>query len=152
MIKILQSELTWKIKHYPKEKEIFGSFLSFDEMIKMYSRSKISLNFAGYIGVNIDTTDFSKAPKGLKGRDFEAPMSGAFYLTEHSHDITQIYKIGKEIETYKSVSELLNKIKYYLENADEAEAIRKAGRKRALEEYAWEKAFQKVFDIIGMKG
>ena len=146
------SELVWHTRHFGKIKKIFGTYLSFDEMIKMYSRSNITLNFPGYFEINsVDLNiDFDKASKGLKGRDAEAPMSGAFYLTEYSEDIAQMYKIGKEIETYRNVPELVDKIKYYLENPIEAESIRKAGRQRALRDYTWEKGFEKVFNEIGL--
>ena len=145
------SELVWHTRHFGKIKKIFGTYLSVDEMIKMYSRSNIALNFSGYFELKVDVNiDFDKAPKGIKGTDFEAPMSGAFYLTEYSDEIAQMYKIGKEIETYRNVPELMDKIKYYLENPIEAESIRKAGRQRALRDYTWEKGFEKVFNEMGI--
>ena len=114
----------------------------------MYSQSKISLGFSGLTATYIN--DFDKSPKAVKGRDFEAPMSGAFYLTDHSDEIAQLYDIGKEIETFKNISDLVDKTKYYLENPVETEAIRKAGRKKALRNYTWEKSFEKIFDEIGI--
>ncbi len=147
--KLLQSELVWYIRHFGKVKKIFGPFLSDDEMVKMYSRSKINLNFSGITTQGLHGEDFDKAPRTLKGTDFEAPMSGAFYLTEYLDEIAELYKIGKEIETYRSIPELVDKIKYYLENPDEAEAIRKAGRQRALKDHTLEKVFEKVFNEIG---
>lgn len=144
------SDLVWCIKHFGKGRKIFGPYLSDDEMIKMYSRSKISLNFSGITTPGLHARDFDKAQKGIKGTDFDAPMSGAFYLTEYSDEIAQLYKIGKEIETFKSISELVDKIKYYLENPTEAEAIREAGRQRALRDYTWIKVFERVFNEIGL--
>jgi spore maturation protein CgeB len=146
------SEIVWHIRHFSKVKQIFGSYLSFEEMVKTYSQSKITINFPGYFEIkSLDNNiDPNSAPKGLKGRDAEAPMSGAFYLTEHCDEITQMYKIGEEIETYRSAPELMNKIKYYLENPAEAESIRKAGRQRALKDYTWKKCFEKVFNEIGI--
>ena len=146
---LIWSELKWEIHHLGKDRDIFNSYISTDEMIKMYSRSKISLNFSVTFG--IDQRDISKAWKGLKGRDFEAPMSGAFYFTDNVEDMAKLYKIGKEIETFKTTKELLDKIKHYLENPDEAEAIRIAGRKRALKDYTWVRGFEKVFDKIDLK-
>lgn len=147
------SELIWHTKHFGRLQKIFGSYLSFDEMIKMYCRSRITLNFPGYFEVsgNLDINiDLDKAPKGLKGRDAEAPMSGAFYLTEYSDDIAQMYEIGKEIEVYRTIPELVEKIKYYLANPSEAESIRKAGRERALRDYTWAKGFENVFNEMGV--
>jgi len=142
------SRLIWYTKHSDQLKTIFNPPLPNDEMIKMYSRSRISLGFAGASGRYM--YDFHKAPRTIKGRDIEAPMSGAFYLTEYIDEIARLYKIGKEIETYQSIPELIDKIKYYLENPDEAEAIRKAGRKRALKDYTWAKCFEQFFNKIGI--
>ena len=142
------SELIWRIRHFGRINKIFGYYLSFDEMVKMYSRSRITLNFPGYFEVSGDldiNIDSDKAPKGLKGRDAEAPMSGAFYLTEYSEDIVKMYEVGKEIDVYRTIPELVEKIKYYLDNPTEAESIRKAGRERALRDYTWAKGFEKVF-------
>lgn len=146
------SELVWHIRHFGKVKRIFGPYLSVDEMIKMYSQSKITLNFPGYFEVNNKdiNMDFDKSPKGIKGRDFEATMSGAFYLTEYTDEIAQLYEVGKEIETYRNVTELVDKIKYYLENPLEAESIRKAGRQRALKDYTWAKCFEIVFNEMDL--
>lgn len=138
------SEGLWFLNHYSKEKKIFNSFLSHDEMVKIFSRSKISLNFAGYDSIYNKYID--KSDKGLKGRDFEAPMSGAFYLTDHSDELASLYKVGKEIVTFSNIPELIDKIKYYLENYDEAEAVREAGRKKALECYTWKVCLEKVFE------
>ena len=142
------SDTFWYVKHFDRLKKIFGLKLSFEEIIRMYGRSRISLNFSGTVGTY--QKNFNKAIKTIKGRDIEAPMSEAFYLTDYSDEIAQLYKIGKEIETYRSVSELVDKIKYYLENPDEAEAIRKAGRKRALKDYTWTKCFERIFNEIGI--
>lgn len=138
--------LVWYITHFNKMKKVFGPPLPYEEMIRMYSRSRISLGFSGAI----DMADFYKAPKSIKARDVEAPMSGAFYLTEYSDELAQLFEIGKEIETYRHISELVDKIKYYLENPAEIETIRKAGMRRALANYTWSKNFEKVFKEIGL--
>jgi len=147
---LLWADIVWYIKHFSNEKKIFGPRLSDDEMIKVYSRSKISLNFSGITTPGLHSRDFDKAPRTLKGTDFEAPMSGAFYLTEYSDGIAQLYNIGEEIETFKTIPESVDKIKYYLENPTEAEAIREAGRQRALRDYTWTKVLDRVFDEIGL--
>lgn len=151
-IDLFWSELVWHTRHFTKLNNIFGPYVSTDEMIKLFSQSKIILNFPGYFEVNNAdiNVDIDKAVKGIKGRDFEAPMSGAFYLTEYSDEIAQMYEIGKEIETFRSIPELVDKIKYYLENPNEAESIRKAGRQRALRDYTWVKSLEKVFNEMDL--
>ncbi|MBW2558583.1 MAG: glycosyltransferase [Deltaproteobacteria bacterium] len=116
--------------------------LSTEDMVRMYSKSKINLGFGGVAG-HRDTFC-------LKGRDFEIPMSGGLYLTEHSPELERVFEIGKEILTYKTLDELVKKIQYLLDHPDEAEAIRKAGHRRSAFEHTWEMRFEKIFTLMGL--
>jgi spore maturation protein CgeB len=113
-----------------------------EEMVKMYSRSKINLGFGGVAG--------HKNIFCLKGRDFEIPMSGGFYLTEDHPELTVAFHPGEEILTYSGIEDLLQKIKHYLNHPAEAEAIRKKGYARALKDHSWEMRFDKLFHILGL--
>ena len=115
--------------------------LSPEEMIKLYSRSRINLGF-GEIG-------HMRSVKCLKGRDFEVPMSGGLYLTSRNSELHECYEVGREIVCYNDGRDCLAKIRYLLSHPDEAEAIRKAGRQRALRDHAWSKRLEQVFRIIG---
>ena len=112
------------------------------DMICMYSKSKINLGFGGVAG-HQDTFC-------LKGRDFEIPMSGGLYLTEYSPELERVFKIEKEILTYKTFDELVKKIQYLLDHPDKAEDIRKAGHRRAISEHTWEMRFEKIFTLMGL--
>lgn len=127
-----------------------GPVLSDDELIKMYSRSKISLNFSEVL---VQDEKYSKGAikRHIRLRDFEAPMSGAFYMTGYQDELKDYYVIDREIVCYDTKKELLEKIRYYLKNPEEAEAIRKAGLARALKDHTWENRFRQLFDIIGLK-
>ena len=116
--------------------------LSDEEMIKLYSRSKINLGFAG--------VGHSKKLMCLKGRDFEVPMSEGLYLTQDNPELSLVYEVGKEIVTYKNEEDCADKIKQLLANPDEADKIRKAGRIRALRDHTWEKRFEDVFRLSGI--
>ena len=113
-----------------------------EDMIKLYSRSRINLGFAG--------VGHSRRLMCLKGRDFEIPMAGGLYLTQDNPELSLVYDIGKEIMTYKDEKDCADKIKQLLSNPDKADMIRKAGRNRALNNHSWEKRFERVFDIAGL--
>jgi spore maturation protein CgeB len=119
-----------------------GGPLATEEMIRTWSRSKINLGFGGVSG--------HKETYCLKGRDFEVPMSGGLYLTEHHAELEPFYAIGREIVTYSDLEDLLGKIRRLLSDPEQAEAIRQAGRKRALLEHSWEMRFERVFRILGV--
>ena len=116
--------------------------LSDEEMIKLYSRSRINLGFAG--------SGYSKKLMCLKGRDFEVPMSGGLYLTQDNPELSLVYEVGKETMTYKDEKDSAEKIKWLFANPEEAAKIREAGRKRALKDHTWEKRFEEVFSIAGL--
>jgi len=67
-------------------------------MSRIYARSRINLGFGG-IG-------HSRNLVCLKGRDFEVPMSGALYVTQHNPELALVFDIGREIVTYRDESEL----------------------------------------------
>ena len=123
-----------------------GPPLSDGDYIAMFSRSKISLGF---------TTVAEPIPgigyvKQVRLRDFEAPMSGAFYLVEECDELFDFFEPGREIATFSDEDELAAKAKHYLQNADERERIRDAGLARARAEHTWHARFRRVFDTIGL--
>lgn len=118
------------------ENGVYGPLLSDEEMVKMYSRSKISL------GSTITPDDQYRF---MKLRDFEAPMSRAFYLVDYWYEIEDYYKVGKEVVCYEGIDDLIDKVKYYLTHENERETIRKAGLKRARSQHAWENRFNDFF-------
>jgi len=116
--------------------------LSTEEMVQLYSRSKINLGFGGIAG--------HKDMFCLKGRDFEIPMSGGLYLTEYHPELERAYDIQNEIMTYTGFDDLLAKIRYLLSNPEKAEEIRKKGYQRARNEHTWERRFEKIFNLAGL--
>jgi spore maturation protein CgeB len=109
--------------------------------------SKISLGFT-----KVGQTHLSDQPiKQVRLRDFEAPMSGAFYLVEHCDELEQFFIPNQEVVCFSDKNELIEKARYYLKHESEREKIRRAGQKRAQEEHSWQKRFTDAFKIMGMK-
>lgn len=86
---------------------------------------------------------------GLKLRDFDAPMSGSCYLTQHNTDLLGLYDIGREIATYHSVAECVERTRYLLAHNAEREAIAKAGHARAVRDHTWDIRLQALYDYLG---
>lgn len=113
-----------------------------ENVVELISRSKITL------GIGTDTIQYNIV--ALKGRDFEVPTCGGFYLTQYNPELEEFYDIGKEIVCYNSLEDMLEKIRYYLSHPEDAEEIRKAALKKSLAEHTWKKRFNKAFDIMGI--
>lgn len=130
------------IKVYAKGKGWQKGFAEPDEMIEIFNKSKIVLGFST-VGKNDDIYI-------LKGRDFEVPLTGSFYLTGYHEELKEYFDLGKDIETYKSKEDLLEKVKYYLEHEIEREKIALFGYKKCFENYTAKASYEKVFGYLGL--
>jgi spore maturation protein CgeB len=119
-----------------------GPPLSDDELIAMYSRSRISLGFTQVAARN--------QIKQVRLRDFEATMSGAFYLVEQFDELADFFEPDKEIVFFHDRADLIDKARFYLGHHSARERIRKAGMRRARAEHTWQKRFEMVFNTIGL--
>jgi spore maturation protein CgeB len=116
--------------------------LATEDMVCMYSKSRINLGFGSVIGLSNTYC--------LKGRDFEIPMSGGLYLTEYHPELDKFYDIGSEIVTYRDFDELVEKIRFLLSNPVKAEEIRRKGYERARREHSWEMRFEEILHLLGL--
>jgi spore maturation protein CgeB len=128
-------------------RECCGGPLSDDELIRMYSRSRISLGFSA---VAHFPKDGSPPIKQVRLRDFEATMSGAFYLVEQFDELAEFFEPDLEIVFFRDADELIDKAKYFLRHESHRERIRQAGLQRARQEHTWHHRFKSVFEKIGL--
>jgi spore maturation protein CgeB len=119
-----------------------GGRIATEEVPRLFAQSRIVLG-ASTIG---HCSDFV----GLKLRDFDAPISGSCYLTQHNDDLADLYTLGSEIVTYHSIDECVAMARQLLLNEVERESIAAAGRARALREHTWDKRFNMLFS--GLRG
>lgn len=56
-------------------------------------------------------------------RLFETTSVGSFLITEHQRNIEQYFNVGQHIDTYRTVEELLTKIRLYLHNESKREGM-----------------------------
>jgi len=82
-------------------------------------------------------------------RDIEAPMLGACYLTEYTEGVAMLYDIGKEIETYRTPFELVEKMNELLANSQKRAELRSAGQKRALKDHSVPATLKKILHRLG---
>jgi spore maturation protein CgeB len=127
----------------------------FTPILKGFAKD-ISQTYAGYeVVVNFsnvwaDGRPGSELIPHVRLRDFEAPMCRTCYITGHTEEIAEFYELGKEIDTYQSPEELVEKTRFYLAHPSQAEKIREAGYRRAVRDHTWEKRFAQLFEKLGM--
>lgn len=111
-------------KYYNFFKEKLGEIYNLKEDYNLALNSaKIALCFLSKL--NNDT---------YTRRNFEIPAAKTFMLSEYSDDLNSLFKEGVEAEYFRSKEEMIEKIKYYLQNDKEREKIAMAGYQRLLKD------------------
>lgn len=118
-----------------------GGFVSDEEMARIFSRSKINLNFSRLEDGAVRST-------GHKGRTIEVAMTGSFCLSEYYPALPRIFDIGREIDCFTDQRSLLEKVRYYLANEGAREIISTRAHARALRDYENGPCFSRVMDEL----
>lgn len=113
--------------------DAFGLF-----MLSILASSRITLNS------HIDTANKTAGNSRL----WEATGVGACLVTDWKENINDIFIEDKEVVTYKSPEECVEKVRYLLDHPAKAEAIAQAGQQRTLNEYSYEKRLKAVIPYL----
>ena len=116
-------------------------------MTETYNRARTVL---GFLEVYDHHDHSGKLLQHLHLREFEVPMCGALYLTNFSEELAECYEPDKEVIVYRNVYELIEKLKYYLENESECERVRKAAYNRAIQCHTYQKRFHDLFSELNL--
>ena len=121
-----------------------GERISTEDCVKIFNAAKINLNLHSssyHTGVN---------PHGdfVNPRVFEIAACGAFQLVDPRSEMSDLFEIGKEIETFKDINDLRSKIKYYLANPAKMKEIAEAGRNRVLREHTYKHRMEQLLKIV----
>jgi len=108
------------------------------DMYKILGRSKISFNR------HINTAENNANNMRL----YEATGMGSLLLTDMKDNLHKIFEIDKEIVTYNSKEEALEKVKYLKNNPTKLSEIASAGQKRTLNEHTYENRMIELMEII----
>jgi spore maturation protein CgeB len=84
----------------------------------------------------------------LNPRVFEIAACGGFQLCDPCAGLEDFFDLETEVPVYRSLSELRDRIAYYLENPDEREAVSQRARERALRDHTYEKRAQEMLDYL----
>jgi len=147
--------LTKQIRYRQETRRLSPLFVShakgsvpFEKIAEIFASHEVILNFSN---VWADSRPASTLIPHVRLRDFEAPMCRTCYLTGHTEEIGEFYEIGKEIDTYRTRDELVDKTRFYLNDQGAAERLRRAGYERARRDHTWSRRFQELFAKIKLK-
>jgi spore maturation protein CgeB len=147
------------------------------ELVDVFSRSKISLNFAASsprYSVRYMAAQFARRHAGvpvprlgelranatqlrdayrpqLKARNFEIAACGALLLTERVDQLDAYYRVGEEAVTFRGARDLIAKAQQYLADDEQRARIAAAGAARTLREHTYEHRFAAILSRIGQE-
>lgn len=115
-----------------------GRFVWGEDYAKVAQLSKVFLAFDAEPGIR----------KSMSARMYTAVGCGAFYLCEHVDGIEDVLTPGREIITFRSEGEMIEKIRYFLKHEGERLRISEAGRTRVLRDHTYKIRTRKMLSII----
>lgn len=85
-------------------------------------------------------------------RVFDVLACGGFVLSEYSPALEELFAIGKEVETYHTVNELLSKTAFYMEHRDRALEIAAAGSEAVVKRHTIQARVGHMLHRSGLAG
>src|SRR5262249_9758960 len=122
----------YRLRSPHMRRPVFG-----DDKVRAALAAKIALNCLHYAEVN-----------ALNCRAFELAGCGAFQICTARPVLPEHFEPGVEIETFASSSELVEKVRHYLQTPDAANAIAKRGQERAHAEHTYEHRLREIFRVV----
>lgn len=111
-----------------------------DDTARLYSSSKIVLNISAMFG---------SSSYWLNQRVFDVPACDSFLLTDYSEQLSEFFEVGSEIETYRSIEELRDKIGFYLIHDELRKKIARAGFEKIKKIGTLKDRMKEILSVIG---
>ncbi len=113
-------------------------------MFEVLAQSRITLNLHGSIRIRgREVTSFAN-----NMRLYEATGVGTCLLTDAKDDLSATFEPGREVLTFQSDAECIEKVRYYLEHEEERAAIAAAGQRRTLEDHTYGGRMEELLEIL----
>ncbi len=96
-----------------------------DELAAIYVASKINLGLLSEAGGGTSAGDRTTA------RTWQIPACKAFMLHEDTPEVREAFTAGREVGLFGDRNDLVTKVRYYLEHAQERESIAQQGYRRS---------------------
>jgi spore maturation protein CgeB len=108
------------------------------QMFEVLGRSQMVVNHHGNV-----------APFANNMRMYEATGSRALLITDWKPDLDDIFYDGKEVVSYRTDDECLQKIEYYLKHDQQRRDIASAGQERSLRDHTYRVRMQELTELLG---
>lgn len=110
----------------------------FDTLTRIYNATRINIDIGRLYQRDIVTM-----------RVFDVLRCGAFVLADHSEALVELLRPGVEVETWRTVGELVDKARWYLAHPDQADAIAARGRAAVEERHSVRQRVARMLELAG---
>lgn len=117
-----------------------GGASTLTEMPKIFHAGKINLNIT-----------MRPIETGLSLRVWDVLGCGGFLLTNYQAEIPEYFEIGKDLEVYESMEDLIHKVDYYLSHETERIEIAINGYEKAAAYHTYEMRLAEMIRILSEK-
>lgn len=118
------------ITRFPEVSQLTGGF-------KVFYSSKININMT-----------LRSIESGVPLRIFDIMSVGGFVMSNYQEEIPELFEEGKEIVTFKTPEELIDKTDYYLSHDTERIKVGINGYKKVNACYTYEHQLNKIISIL----
>jgi Uncharacterized protein conserved in bacteria len=129
----------------PLRNYIRGGSVTPDTWIKIYSASKIVINYMGHYGEDIDENRVYQASP----RVFETLACDSFQIVDAKRDVLALFKSGEHLVCFKKIHEAKELVKYYLNHPQERKEIAQKGYREVLEKHTYVHRIKELLKAIG---
>jgi len=125
-----------------------GARIAPEECVKIFRASRINLNLHSspfHQGIN---------PEGdyINPRTFDLAAAGAFQLVDIRRQLPRYFVPGEEVAVFRSLAELRELIRYYLDRPEERARMAARARQRLLTEHTYEHRMTRVLAQVFGEG
>lgn len=131
-------------KNSPLLGKTMSSKVNYTEWVNIYSAAKVVL----VIHYNDGRTPCDQASPKL----YEAMACGSFVLVDGQKDARALFEDKKHVVFFEGKDDLRKKIRYYLDEPDEREAIAREGRREVLEKHTYKHRIREMLSVMNMEG
>lgn len=122
----IRNDFISKLKEHSKEfsfEDPAEGSLFFEKAARFYNKCKIVVN--------------DSQQNEITMRMFEATACGCLLITREVPYLDEIFEYNKEVVTYKTFDEMIEKINYYLENEEDRKIIAENGRQKTISNHGY---------------
>ncbi len=128
---------TWENQKVPDGIRCFPALHAQEEALKVFYSSKININIT-----------LRSIESGIPARVFDIMSVGGFVISNYQEEIPKLFEEDKEIVTFKTPEELIEKIDYYLSHDEERIRIGINGYKKVKQCYTYEHQLHKILSVL----